>query len=127
MNSDVAEAQWKAQCPKWVNRVILAERRPLRSTPISRHFQSPSACFKGANRRHRLCSEFTAGITDDACRELQRASACSARSLHPKLFHRKNFIPRTDIVQNYGVGGCQTLNLRLVLSGKDRQPPPTFP
>ena len=48
MNSDVAEAQWKAQCPKWVNRVILAERRPLRSTPISRHFQSPSACLKGA-------------------------------------------------------------------------------
>src|SRR6266478_7482559 len=57
---------------------------------------------------------------------LQRLSACSARSLHPKLFHRKNFIPRTDIIQNYRVGGCQTLNLRLVLCRKDRQPPPTF-
>src|ERR1700677_3871167 len=50
----------------------------------------------------------------------------SARSLHPKLFHRKNFIPRTDIIQNYRVGGCQTLNLDLVLCRKDRQPPSTF-
>ena len=56
----------------------------------------------------------------------QRRSACSARSLHPKLLYRKNFIPRTDIIQNYRVGGCQTLNLRLVLCRKDRQPPPTF-
>src|SRR5580698_5489466 len=54
------------------------------------------------------------------------AAACSARSLHPKLFHRKNFIPRTDIIQNYRVGGCQTLNFRLVLCRKDRQPPSTF-
>src|SRR4029077_3843881 len=53
-------------------------------------------------------------------------SSCSARSLHPKLFHRKNFIPRTDIIQNYRVGGCQTLNLRLVLCRKDRQPPTPF-
>jgi hypothetical protein len=34
-----------------------------------------------------------------ACRELQRPSACSARSLHPKLIHRKNFIPRTNFGQ----------------------------
>ena len=36
-------------------------------------------------------------------------------------FIGKNFIPRTDIIQNYRVGGCQKLNLRLVLCRKDRQ------
>ena len=49
----------------------------------------------------------------------------SVHSLHPKLFHQKNFIPSTDIIQNYRVGG-KTLNLGLVLCRKDRRPPPTF-
>src|SRR5882757_1211993 len=61
-----------------------------------------------------------------ACKELQRRLAFSTRSPHPKLFHRKNFIPRADIIQNYWVGGCQTLNLRLVLCRENRQPPSPF-
>jgi len=32
----------------------------FRSSPISRHFQSPPACRKGANRRHRAAACWSA-------------------------------------------------------------------
>ena len=37
----------------------------IRSTPISRHFQCPSACLKGANRRHRACTPLDSFLSED--------------------------------------------------------------
>src|SRR5256885_10286411 len=39
------------ECPGWVNRVVLTARRPL-PVHLSGHFQCPSACPKGARKRH---------------------------------------------------------------------------
>jgi hypothetical protein len=75
------------------------------------------------DRRHRPCSEFTAG--SPMTRMFSGARLAQLAPFIRSCFIGR-FIPRTDIIQNYRVGGGQTLNLRLVLCRKDRQPPPTF-
>jgi hypothetical protein len=128
-------------CPRFIvnglarqsRRLALASPRTNREharfpclCPIASHFLNRKA--HGQSRGHeRLLTPMRRHFDADAhVGNLSRRLACSARSIHPKLFHRKNFIPRTDIIQNYRVGCCQTLNLRLALCRKDRQPPPTF-
>src|SRR5258708_5074651 len=75
-------------------------------------------------RRSQIACLRSSATSCSGCSSPATSSALSVMIF--RVFHRKNFIPRTDIIQNYRVGGCQTLNLHLVLCRKDRQPPTPF-